>query len=82
VPSLVLKRRWHQGLSTLDPRAIRALQSPSSGLTNGGMRMNLARKRAAGLSALLPALICFTATRGSAHSPANFSAHVSLPGRQ
>jgi hypothetical protein len=35
-----------------------------------------------GPSALLLALLCFAATRGSAHSPANFPTHVSLPGRQ
>jgi hypothetical protein len=35
-----------------------------------------------GPAALLLALLCFAATRGSAHSPANFPTHVSLPGRQ
>jgi hypothetical protein len=35
-----------------------------------------------GPSALLLALLCFAATRGAAHSPANVPTHVALPGRQ
>ena len=35
-----------------------------------------------GPSALLLAFLCFAATRIPAHSPANFHAHVSPPGRQ
>jgi hypothetical protein len=34
-----------------------------------------------GPSALLLAFLCFAATRGPVHSPANFHMHVSLPGR-
>jgi len=34
-----------------------------------------------GPSALLLAFLCFAATRGHAHPPANFHTHVSLPGQ-